>query len=354
MESRRLAAVALAVFGASSIAVAGCGGDSSGGGSADARPVVVATAPQVDGLLQALAGTGVRIETVVPATADVHDLELRPSQVRALREADLVLRPGRENDAWAQEALDQIDAEQVDVAEGLPGTQRHWWMDPTFAERAATRMAKALDEVDPDGASARAAALKTLAGELATLDAETRRCLATVPAADRKIVTDHDAAGAYAERYGLTVVGTISPGSEPEAAPSAKHIAELQDLMKRERVSAVFPIAPHGSALAATVAKRGGAELGEPLWADALPGATHEHESEEHTAAEAGETDAEHAAHSDEARHSDEAGHGDEAGQGDEAKTSAAPTLQSAARLNGEAVAEALGAKPSACSAFLG
>lgn len=348
MESRRLAAVALAVFGASSVAVAGCGGDSTGGGSADARPVVVATAPQVDGLLQSLAGKGVRIETVVPATADVHDLELRPSQVRALREADLVLRPGRENDAWAQEALDQIDAEQVDVAEGLPGTQRHWWMDPTFAERAATRMAKALDEVDPEGATTRAAALKTLTGELATLDAETRRCLATVPAADRKIVTDHDAAGAYAERYGLTVVGTISPGSEPEAAPSAKHIAELEDLMQRERVTAVFPIAPHGSALAATVAKRGGAELGEPLWADALPGATHEHEheGEEHTAAEAGETEAEHAAHADEAAHSGE--------HAEEAKQEAAPTLQSAARLNGEAVAEALGAKPSACGAFLG
>ncbi len=348
MESRRLAAVALAVFGASSVAVAGCGGDSTGGGSADARPVVVATAPQVDGLLQSLAGKGVRIETVVPATADVHDLELRPSQVRALREADLVLRPGRENDAWAQEALDQIDAEQVDVAEGLPGTQRHWWMDPTFAERAATRMAKALDEVDPEGATTRAAALKTLTGELATLDAETRRCLATVPAADRKIVTDHDAAGAYAERYGLTVVGTISPGSEPEAAPSAKHIAELEDLMQRERVTAVFPIAPHGSALAATVAKRGGAELGEPLWADALPGATHEHEheGEEHTAAEAGETEAEHAAHADEAEHGGE--------HAEEAKQEAAPTLQSAARLNGEAVAEALGAKPSACGAFLG
>lgn len=306
---------------AGGIALAGCG--SGSGGGSDARPVAVATAPQVDGLLQELAGKGVRVETVVPATADVHDLELRPSQVRAIRQADLVLRPGRENDTWAQEALSQIDAEQVDVAEGLPGTQRHWWMDPTFAERAATRMAKALDQLDPEGAPARATALKALTSELADLDAATRRCLATVPASRRKVVTDHDAAGAYAERYGLTVVGTISPGSEPEAAPSAKHIAELEDLMQRERVAAVFPIAPHGSALSATVAKRGGAALGEPLWADALPGASHDHAheggGEEHAAGEATE-----------------------------------PTLQAAARLNGESVAEALGAQRSACTPLLG
>ncbi len=341
MESPRRSAVAVLIaLAGSAFAVAGCGAGSEGG---DARPVAVATAPQIDGLLRELAGKGVRVETVVPATADVHDLELRPSQVRALRDADLVLRPGRENDAWAQEALGQVDGEQVDVADGLPGTQRHWWMDPTFAARAATRMAKALDEVDPNGAAARATALKALTDELATLDTDTRRCLATVPAAKRRIVTDHDAAGAYAERYGLTVVGTISPGSEPEAAPSAKHIAELEDLMQREQVTAVFPIAPHGSALAATVARRGGAALGEPLWADALPGATHAHEhgEEQHSAEEAGETEAEHAEHAGEAKEA----HGDEA---------TSPTLQAAARLNAEAVAEALGASPSACGAFLG
>lgn len=310
---------------ASGVALAGCG---SGGSSAgDDRPVAVATAPQIDGLLRELAGKGVRVETVVPATADVHELELRPSQVRALREADLVLRPGRGNDAWAQEALGQLSGKQVDVSTGLPGTQRHWWMDPSLAGRAATQLAGALDELDPAGAAARKPALQRLTSELAALDRDTRRCLATVPASRRKIVTDHDAAGAYAERYGLSVIGTISPGSEPEAAPSAKHIAELEALMTRERVSAVFPIAPHGSALAATVAQRGGAKLGEPLWADALPGATHEHP------------------------HGDEHGATETAAPADDA---AGATLQAAARLNGEAVAEALGADETACAALLG
>lgn len=325
--------LALALLGT---ALAGCGG---GGGADDGRPVAVATAPQLDGLLRELAGDGVRVETVVPATADVHELELRPSQVRSLRAADLVLRPGRGNDAWAREALDQLDVKQVDASAGIPGRQLHWWMDPTAAQRAAATIARELDALDPAGKATRATALRGLDDRLRTLDEQTRACLATVPAGRRAIVTDHDAAGAYAERYGLRVVGTISPGAEPEAAPSAKHIAELEDLMRRERVTAVFPIAPHGSSLAKTVADRGGAVLAEPLWADALPGATHHHDGE--------------GAHDG---HAGEAGHEAEATSPDavDRATPGGATLEAAARLNGEAVAEALGARGSACDALIG
>jgi len=237
------------------ILIAGCG---SPPGRVAGR-VAVPPAPQVDGMLRALAGAGVRVAAVVPATADLHDLELRPSQVRALRDADLVLRPGRSNDAWAQEALTQLDATLVDVSVGLPGTERHWWMDPTFAATAAQQVAAALDRLDPNGAAPRATALATFTGELRQLDRRTTACLASVPARARRVVTDHDAIGAYAARYRLSVVGTIAPGSEPQAAPSAQRIAALEAVMRRQGVTAVFPIAPHGSALARTVAERGGA-----------------------------------------------------------------------------------------------
>lgn len=332
----------LVLLAASGSAIAGCGG--SDVTADDSRPVAVATAPQIDGLLQQLAGKGVRVETVVPATADVHELELRPSQVRAMRDAQLILRPGRENDAWAAEALGQVEGEQVDTAEGLPGDERHWWMDPTFASRAAGTIAGALDRLDPEGKAARATALAKVQGELAAIDRETKTCLATVPASKRTIVTDHDAAGAYADRYGLKIAGTISPGAEPEAAPSAQRVAELEELMQRENVSALFPIAPHGSELAKTIAERGGAVLGEPLWADALPGATHDHEAEAHDDADAG-----HDEHAGEA-HDEHAGEAHDEHAGEDAE----PTLQAAALLNGEAVAEALGADRAACAPFLG
>ncbi len=318
------------VVAAAAAALSGCGSSNE----ADAgKPVVAATAPQIDGLVRELAGPGVNVAAVVAATADVHELELRPSQVRALQDAQLILRPGRGNDAWAQEALDRVDATQVDVSEGLAGDERHWWMDPSLAEAAATTVARELDALDPGGKAARAEALRGVVAELREVDAETKRCLATIPAADRVIVTDHDAAGAYASRYGLTVAGTISPGADPEAAPSAQRVVDLVETMKTRGVKAVFPIAPHGSELAKTVAQRGGAVLGEPLWADALPGATHDYEGDSHQ----GESAEEHDAHA-----------------ADDAHAEAEPTLAAAAHLNGEAVAEALGARPAACGHLLG
>lgn len=309
--------------------VAACGDDEQGGG----KPVVTATAPQVEVLTRALAGDGVEVPEVVPATADVHELELRPSQVRALRDADVILRPGRENDAWASEAIDGSSAEQVDVAAGIPGDDRHWWMDPTAAITAATSIAAELDKVDAAGKDERASALAELTTRLERVDAATKKCLAAVPAASRRIVTDHDAIGAYASRYGLDVVGTIAPGSEPEASPSAKRLVELERTMRERGVTAVFPIAPHGSKLVEQVAERGEARVGDALWADALPGATHDH------------------AHEDEAAHAEEA-HADEgepAATTDEHLDGSHDLLTEAALLNGHAIAEALRAPDSAC-----
>lgn len=334
--------IPMALAAAAAALLAGCGD----GGGDDARPVAAATAPQLQALIDELAGSGVRVAEVVPATADVHELELRPSQVKALRQASLIVRPGRGNDAWAQEALSEVDATQVDASKGLGGDERHWWMDPQAARAAITTVTKALDELDPKGASARATVATELREELEQIDRQTTQCLASVPASKRKIVTDHDAAGAYAARYGLTVVGTISPGAEPEAAPSAARVVALVRTMRATGVRAVFPIAPHGSQLAATIARRGGAVLGEPLWADALPGAAHDHghEGDEHAGDEhAGESHDEHAAED----------HADEKHAAETAKESeSSATLAEAARRNGEAVSEALGARGSACSAL--
>ncbi len=323
---RRVFVAALSLL---ALALVACGDDQESGG----KPVAAATAPQLDVLVRELAGEGVQVATIVPATADIHDLELRPSQVRALRDADLIVRPGRDGDRWAAEALDAADAEQLDASAGLPGEDRHWWMDAAAAADAAAAIAGSLDAIDPAGKTARAAALRTLQSQLRAVDAQTKRCLASVPE-----VTDHDAVGAFARRYGLRVAATIAPGSDPEAAPSAKRLVELLETIERERVAAVFAIAPHGGEIVETIAQRAGITLGEPLWADALPGASDEHEHEH-----AGEDHAAEDAHAEDGEHATEAGtdvHG-------------AEPLIEAARRNAHAVAAALGAKPAACGELL-
>ena len=48
----------------------------------------------------------------------------------------------------------------------------------------------------------------------------------SVPPARRKLVTDHDAFGYFARRYGIEVVGAVIPSQTTQAQPSAKDLSD--------------------------------------------------------------------------------------------------------------------------------
>ena len=84
-----------------------------------------------------------------------------------------------------------------------------------------------LTAIDPAGADTYAANAAAYKQNLRELDAWIAQQVATIPAARRLLVTNHESFGHFAERYGFTVVGTILPSAETEAAPSAQGLAEL-------------------------------------------------------------------------------------------------------------------------------
>ncbi len=66
-------------------------------------------------------------------------------------------------------------------------------------------------------------------------------CVERLPAQRRKLVTSHGALGYYADRYGMTVLGTVIPSLSTAAQPSSREIAELARRVEAEGVLAVFP-----------------------------------------------------------------------------------------------------------------
>ena len=58
--------------------------------------------------------------------------------------------------------------------------------------------------------------------KLKRLDARHRELHEHRPGAERKLVTDHDAFGYFAKRYGITVVGAVIPSQTTQAQPSAR------------------------------------------------------------------------------------------------------------------------------------
>src|SRR3954471_22899417 len=96
----RLLALVLLV---SAVIAIGCG--SSGGAGSGGRPVVVATTTQVGDFARVIGGHRVDVRTLLRANADPHEYEPRPSDVRTVGEADLVLRSGGDLDDWLDRVL---------------------------------------------------------------------------------------------------------------------------------------------------------------------------------------------------------------------------------------------------------
>ena len=106
--------------------------------------------------------------------------------------------------------------------------------------------------------------------KLRRLDRDLRGCLSRIPASRRKLVTDHDAFGYFARRYRIDVVGAVIPSQTTQAQPSARELARLADLVRKQHVAAVFPERSLNSKLARAIARETGANAGYTLYGDTL------------------------------------------------------------------------------------
>ena len=275
---RRAAAGALAALAC--VAVAGCG---AGGSS---RPTVVATTTQLADIARNIAGDHVRVVGILRPNTDPHEYEPRPGDVRDTAEAELVLESGAGLDGWIGKVVSEAgsNAKVLDVGAGVPvlrAADPHWWHDPRNVAAAATRIGAALAEVDSADAAAFRDAARAYAVRVDELDRAIAACVDRVPADERKLVTDHDAFGYFAARYGIRVIGAVIPSLSTQGQASAGDLARLSATIRRTGVRAVFPESSVSPKVARALAAQTGATSSLTLYGDTLgpagsAGATYE------------------------------------------------------------------------------
>ncbi len=239
---------------------------------------MVATTTQVGDLARAVAGDRAGVRQILSANSDPHAYEPRPSDVRALQRAAVVVRSGGELDDWLGGLLDNAasDVTAVDLIDavrtrrGEGGVDPHWWQDPRNAEIAVRRIRDALAAADPGGRTAYAARAAAYLGRLRRLDAAIAACMRAIPQRRRRLVTDHDALGYYAARYGIEVVGTVIPALSTQAQASAGAVLRLVRTIRRTGVTTIFTESSANPKLARAIAREAGAKLGPELYADSL------------------------------------------------------------------------------------
>jgi ABC-type Zn uptake system ZnuABC Zn-binding protein ZnuA len=253
------------------VVAAGCGDDdATAGGGTDVT--VVATTTQAADFARAVGGDRAKVVGLLPANADPHDYEVRPGDVKALADADLVISSGGDLDHWLEPVIDHvrtIEGDSEDEGDDH-AVDPHWWQDPRNAVEAVAAIEAGLTAADPGGAPAYERNAREYTRRLTALDGAVAGCIDKLPPAQRKLVTTHDALGYYADRYGLEVVGAVIPSLSTQAQASAGEVADLVDTIKREQVKAIFAESSVNPKIEQVVADQAGAEIGKPLWADTL------------------------------------------------------------------------------------
>ena len=242
---------------------------------------MVATTTQLADFTRNVGGERVAVTQLLKPNTDPHEYEPTPGDVTDVARARVVIEHGIGLDGW----LDQVVANaggaptRIVATRGitlLPGDDKepagdpHVWLDPTNAITMVRNIATGLAAADPAGAETYRANADRYVAEIEAMDAELTARIAAVPAASRKIVTDHDAFGYFAKHFRIRVVGTVIPSLSTAAEPAAKDVAALTATIRREGVRTVFPESSVDPRLQRAIAHESGATLGEPLFGDTL------------------------------------------------------------------------------------
>ena len=250
----------------------GCGRERVSAGDGELN--VVATTQQVADFARQVGGDRANVTALVPPNADPHDFEPRPSDARAVADADVVLRSGGEVDAWLDDLVENAggDAEQVNLLDAVErrDADPHWWQDPRNVVRATVAIKRAFTAADAKGRATYERGAQRYARDVRGLDERIATCLSGAGADRRKLVTNHDAFGYFAGRYDIDVLGSIVPALSTSAQPSAGDVRRLVAKIKRENVTTIFPESALNQRLEKAVARDAGVRVGDPLYADSL------------------------------------------------------------------------------------
>jgi zinc/manganese transport system substrate-binding protein/manganese/iron transport system substrate-binding protein len=259
-----LAAIALGACqasGSSPSAPTGSGATSGPG----AIKVVTTTTVFAD-IVQNVGGSRVAATSIIPPGVGPEDYEPKPDDAKKLADANLVVSNGVGLDDFLQKLLASGTGGQTPhlvLGDGIPvmtvdgEPNPHFWLDPTLVKQYyLPAIAAKLTKLDPAGEATFDANVASYGAKLDALDAELNAQIATIPEANRKLVTFHDAFPYFAKHYGFELVGVILANVGQD--PSAADLAALVEKVKAAGVKAVFSEAQFSPKLSETLAQEAG------------------------------------------------------------------------------------------------
>ncbi len=270
-----------------SVLLAACGGTAVP--TAGHKLVVVSTVSPITNIIYNIGGDRIQLTGIIPEGSDSHTFEPAPSDAKLLAAADVIFVNGlklEEPTLKLAEKNKKASAEIVLLGEqtitpdqylfdfsfpkenGSPNP--HLWMNPMNALRYAEIARDTLMKRDAANADYYQKNYDAFQARIIALDQAITDTVATIPEANRKLLTYHDSFAYFAPRYGLTVIGAIQPSDFAE--PSAQDVVALIKQVRAEKVPAIFGSEVFPSPVLDQIAREAGAVYVDTLRDDDLPG----------------------------------------------------------------------------------
>ncbi|MEH0666521.1 zinc ABC transporter substrate-binding protein ZnuA [Vibrio scophthalmi] len=223
-------------------------------------------------------------DVLLAANTSPHDYALRPSDVRRINQADLIIWFGPELEPFLDKILEGRDnVLTLSKIDDLPlreyqgdhhdhdghdhgSHDPHFWMGVDTASQVAKAISAKLIEIDPSQQAAYQANLAQFEARLRQQHNEIAAQLSKVK--DQGYYVFHDAYGYFEEDYGLNQLGffTVSP----ERKPGAKTLIAIRQALSKKEAKCVFSEPQYTPAVVESVTRNTDVNQGvlDPIGAD--------------------------------------------------------------------------------------
>jgi manganese/iron transport system substrate-binding protein len=216
-------------------------------------PTVIATNSTICDLTKQVAGETIVLKCLIAGGVDPHVYQVTAADRQSLETANLILYGGYNFERDLVKIIESNKSPKVNKVavfekavpepytfeeDGKSTKDPHAFHDAKNGVKIVSEIKLSLAKVVPDRSSEYARNAQKIQAELTQLDTWIKAQIATIPPANKTLVTTHDALGYYAKAYSIPLAAV--EGVSTEEKPTAATIKAVIDRIKKSQVPTIF------------------------------------------------------------------------------------------------------------------